>query len=258
MKKQHAGATLIEIILVIVIASAIIYLSIQQYLSFRRDADAAQVQSNVNAIFQAMTAFYRTNCYGTQYDTATSALIPGTLNPNNATPPAISQPINITNDLITPKFLTTPITQNPIVDELGSGTNGYVAQFNRPAIPADRMECTTTGCATSVSIGKIYTWKIQVAVQLHDTATAEQYLKILGGDCLSNFAGGVVTPCAAGSTGTFVVWERLPNYANIQAVSNYWVTMPTVSQFTQMYTTYPITTLTDGSSAGNQYFLCGN
>lgn len=257
MNRQQAGVALIEIILVIVVASGIVYFSIQQYLSFRRDADAAQVQSNVNAIFQAMTAYYRTNCYG-QYDTSTSSVITGTLNPTNATPPAVSQPINITNDLITPKFLTTDIIQNPIVNAAGAGTDGYVAQFNRPATPADRMQCTSSGCATSVPIGKIYTWKIQVAVQLNDAATADQYLKILGGDCLSNFAGGIVTPCTVGSTGTFVVWERLPGYANIQAVSNYWVTLPTVSQFTQMYRTYPLDTLMDGSNTDNQYYLCGN
>jgi hypothetical protein len=143
------------------------------------------------------------------------------------------------------------------------GAAGYIVQFNRKSPPDNRMQCiagSSGSCSSSVPIGQIYIWQIQVSVHLKNTATANQYLKLLGGDCLSSSAGSFVTQCPASGVGTgnFVVWNRLPALANTGAMSDYWLTMPTISQFKQMYTTYPITTLTDGAKTNAQYFTCGN
>jgi type II secretory pathway pseudopilin PulG len=257
--RQQAGMTILEVLLVIVIGSSIIYLSIQQYLSYRRDSDAAVVQANVNAIFQAMAGYFRANCYGTQYDNSpTPKLIPGVLNP--AVSPDAIVPVAIA-DLIAGGYLSqNAIIPNPIVNAGGAGTGGYVAQFNRQNPPSNRQICTSSNCETSQPIGQIYTWQIQVSAQLHNTATTTQFFKSLGGNCLSSSSGSSVAPCPTTGVGSgiFVVWTRLPGLANTQAKSDYWVTTPTVSQFTQMYTTYPITTLTDGSMTADQYYTCGN
>jgi len=256
MRKQHEGVSLLEVILVLAVGGSILYFSIQQYLSYRYDADVAQIQANVNAIFQAMTGFYRANCYGT-----TNA--PGVLNPNNSNPPNSNFHIDITNDLIGNGYLTTTLIPDPLVNATGSGTQGYIAQFNQSTAP--RQICTALNtttipstCTASVSIGNIVVWNAQVAVQLKDTAHTNTYLNLLTGDCLSSASGNIVTPCSASSTkGNYVVWQRFPSNANPQAQSDYWATIPTVSQFTQMYTTSSIQNLTNGTTT-NQYFLCGN
>ncbi|WP_148340170.1 type IV pilin protein [Aquicella siphonis] len=266
MKKFQSGATLLEVMLVIVIGAAILYMSIQQYLTYRRDADALQVQANVDTIFQAMSSYYRMNCYGTT--DGSYQMVAGTL--NQAISPPNPLPISISTDLIDNGFLTTPMPRNPIVKPTGAGTNGYVAQFNRFDPPQDRQTCmagtnATTplppNCTDPRGVGKIITWKAQVAVQLNNPTPTEAklYLNLLAGDCLSTMSGSTVVPCStSGNTGTFVVWEKLPSSGNAKFVSDYWVTMPTVSQFTQMYTTAPILNLTDGSSLPYQYYLCGN
>lgn len=274
MKRLQAGVTLLEVMLVLVIGAAILFMSVQQYLTYRHDADAYQVQSNVDTVFQAMSAYYRMSCYGTTDDSY--QMVPGTLNPAASAPPTVPtspMPISISTDLIDNGFLSTPMPLNPFVKTTGAGANafnGYVAQFN-PVTPAqNRLTCMAgtnatspvdPNCTSTQSVGQIITWKSQVAVQLNNPTPGEAkvYLNLLGGDCLSSLAGNIVTPCSSsGNTGTFVVWERLPSAMNAKFASDYWQTMPTVSQFTQMYTTAPIMNLTDGSSLPYQYYLCGN
>lgn len=266
MKKAHEGATLIEVILVIVIGAVILYMSIQQYLSYRRDADTAQVIANINTLFQAMTGFYKQECYGVAPN---GILTPGKLNPTNPTTPPSIYPINIVSDLTDTGYLTTNIPLNPLINPTGPGTKGYVTQFNQNTTTLDREICMTgTGatkgpydlnCATRRNVGEIVLWTAQVAVRLNNPAQATQYLNLFAGDCLSSASGTTVTPCASsGNTGNYVVWERLPSNANTKASSGVWPTMPSVSQFKQMYTTYPILGLTNGSLISNQYYYCGN
>lgn len=268
MKRQYEGVTLVEALLVVAIASGIIYLSVQQYQSYKHDGDIIQVNANVNTIFQAMTSYYRANCYG--QTNASQQMVAGSLNPLYTPPPSTSVPIDITALLKTPGYLTTAMPFNPLVDSTGPGANGYVAQFNKAT--TTRYECLTginaTGpsdpkCTKKTAVGTIVVWKAQVAILLKDTAQANQYVKLLDGDCLSDYAGGIVTPCSSsGNTGKYVVWERLPSSnSNTSSVSDYWETIPTVHQFTQMYTTDPILLLTpdpNGPATSNQYYLCGN
>lgn len=267
IKNPQSGATLLEIMLVLVVGSFILYLSIQQYLTYRRDSDVYQLQANVNTLFQGLTAYYQMNCGGTV--DATNTQVPGTLNPDYSPAPGANVPIDINNDLIANNLITSVIPLNPIVNTAGAGTtNGYVAQFNMTQPEPSRLICTAgtnaTGpndpnCTATTTVGSIVIWKAQVAVQLKNAATAKQYLNLLQGDCLSSLSGNIVTPCdTSGNTGTFVVWERLPSSANSKTVSDYWGSLPTVKQFSQMYNTYPVNDLTNGSQTTNQYFLCGN
>lgn len=271
MMKRYSGVTLLEVMLVLIIGASMIYFSLMQYQSYRHDADAAQVQANVNAIFQAMSGYYRQNCdqnpstYTAPAGTQVGHTNYGELNPLRT---GFTTPlgINIQTDLRDNGFLTTNFPlYNPLVNN-SAGTNGYLAQFNLGTPSTQRQICGTgpAACTTPMDIGAITTWIAQVAVQIYNPTNnanvALAYLKILGGDCLSTASGNLVTPCVAGSlgTGNFVVWSRLPSNANIGAKSDFWTIMPTVNQFKQMYTTYPILNLTNGSSTSNQNYLCGN
>lgn len=263
MKKQYEGVTLIEVLLVLAIGAAILVLSLRQYESFRADADVQQLEYNVNNIFSAMSQFYKANCYGTTNPSTippNPAIQGGKLNP--VISPTSPVAISINNDLIKNGFLSSLPPLSPIVDSsAGSGTNGYVTQFNEYTSP--RNVCTSTNCATSSSTGTIVIWKSQVAVSLKDTATAQQYLNLLNGDCLSSATGSTVTPCTPGSTGTgnYVVWERLPSFSASQSNSETWMLNPIVNQFTSLYNNYSnVYTLTSGGKIPvnqTQYFLCG-
>lgn len=263
MMKRYAGVTLLEVMLVLIIGASMIYFSLMQYQSYRHDADAVQVQANVNAVFQAMSGYYRQNCDRDPSSNVSGHTGYGTLNPlrTGFTSPLV---MNVQSDLRDTGFLTTKFPLNPLVNNSG-GSDGYLAQFNL-GTPTQRQICDTgpAACSSPINIGQITTWIAQVAVQINNPANdpnrALAYLKLLGGDCLSTASAGQVTPCVAGSVGTgnYVVWSRLPSNSNTGAQSDYWILMPTVNQFKQMYTTYPILNLTNGSATSNQYYLCGN
>lgn len=262
-KKSQLGVSLLEVMLVLAIGGAILFLSIQQYQSYRRDADMIQVQANVNAIFQAMGAYYRSQCYGTTDPTATiNPTTFGALNPEGGVSLSSSFPVNIQTALIDGGYLTSSaLPLSPLVNASGAGTRGYVAQFNPQTV--DRKVCQDTACtpANMATVGTIVIWKAQVAVQLQNPGEQKQYLNLLAGDCLSSSSGTTVTPCTSGGgSGNFVVWQRLPSAANTNVKSDYWVTIPTVNQFKQMYTTIPVTQLIDATGSGSytQYYLCGN
>lgn len=262
MRRQEAGISLLEMMLVLTICAGILMMGMQVYLTMRRDADIRQVQTNVDAIFQAMDNYYRINCYG--QSRANQTVIPGTLHP--ASSPATQFKINITTQLIQPGLLpASALVQTPLVDvNAPQTTQGYLAQFNKKTSP--RMVCTTGAgaansptCTGSTSAGTVTEWQAQVAVQLDATpaTTPGVFLTAMGGHCLSTRVGTTVTPCSAITTGSFVVWERTPSSSSKEGGSTYWQTIPTVKQFTQMYTTYPMNSLTSGAIT-NQNFLCGN
>lgn len=235
---KHAGVTLIEIILVIVIGAAIIILGMRQYQSFRIDADVQQLKYNVDMIFQAMADYYQANCKGGTLD-PTSPFFAGT-NP---------VPIDITT-LRNQAFLTANLLLSPIIESTGPG-GGYILQFNRVTPDPDRM-------IGSIPIGKIVLWKAQVAAQFTDDAKALRYRNLLAAECTSALTGNAVSPCTSGSAGNYVVWERLPSFAVPASGSGYGLSNARLKQFNQMYTTYPILYLTSGFKTSSQYYLCGS
>lgn len=257
VKKRERGISLVEMLLVLILGGAIIFLSMRQYQVFRQDADVQQLEANVDTLFQAMTQYYRANCYGTQNPTS-GILTPGTLNPMNATSPLPGpRPINIDTDLVARGYLpaNTPFPANPIVNDAGAGTSrfkGYVAQFN---------VMTSTRTTSGTTVGTVVIWKPQIAVLVRNTALAQQYLRQSGGDCLSTLNGNTVRTCIATSTGTYIVWERLPSYASTRGNSNLWQARARLNQFTQMYSVYPTPNLLtrSGQTPANQtqYYLCG-
>jgi type II secretory pathway pseudopilin PulG len=274
-KKTEVGITLIEIMLVLVIAASLLYMGMQQYYSYKRDADVYQVRANVNAIFHGAAKFYRAQCYGS-IDPNTRKLISGTglLNLSATPPPTNPYILNIATDLIATGYLPpNTIVLSPLVDS-SVGTDGYVVQFNEYTQPVNACQTGTgawgptpaMGCTTNARVGTLVIWKTQIAVQLQDATTAAQYLALLDGDCLSSLESSTtgttaVTPCANNPVpGNFVVWERLPSASNItlESISPTWISVPTAQRFTSMYQTADTTYLMSVSHSPEvQYFYCG-
>jgi prepilin-type N-terminal cleavage/methylation domain-containing protein len=262
MGNDQKGFTILEVMLVLVIAATIVYMSISQYQNYRRDADVIQLEANVNTIFQAMGQYYKVNCDGWWQS---NKMQYGALHPEKKPPSPFQVDIQELKDN---GFLADLPAFNPLVDEDSEiGTKGYVAQFNQGQ-PVKRKICTesqkgapdgpdSADCTRRADTGTIYVWRAQVAVELKNPDLAEQYLNILRGDCLSSAQDNVVAPCSDKTGGTYVVWERLPGHANTGVKSSSWLTIPTVSQFKQMYTTYPILNLTNKFKEPDQYYLCG-
>lgn len=258
MQKNQRGVSLVEALLVLIIGASILFFSLRQYEVFRRDADVQQVQANVDMLFLAMTQFYRANCYG-QVNPATGALTPGRLNPAHSSSPLPGPVhIDINADLVGGGYLSddVPFPISPLVDNSADPNDkfsGYVVQFNS-------AQSTRTMNGT---IGTVVIWKPQVAVKIKDPDLTSQYLYLLGGNCLSSASGNIVTPCptSGSTTGTDVVWERMPSLASSEANSTLWPLRAVLNQFTQMYTTHSTAYLLTrgGLTPANQtqYYLCG-
>ena len=58
---QQKGVTLIEVMLVLAIASLLILLGIRQYQSYKGDINIKQFNYDIDKIFKAMKEFYSTN-----------------------------------------------------------------------------------------------------------------------------------------------------------------------------------------------------
>lgn len=258
MRRRFAGVTLLEIMLVMVIASALLVMSIKQYEIYRRDADVSQALFNVNQVFYAAALYYQANCRQQWNPTTGPIAGTGALDPNNS--PSNPYPMPIST-LVSQGYLAVTLPQSRLINSLGTG-GGYIIQFNRTTPDPDRT--VSTSSSQTVKTGSIIIWRVQVAVELRKSATASQYKNILQADCLSTLSGSTVTPCASvgapPTTGTiYAVWERLPSFAAPQANSNLWITNATVKEFSQMYFTYPILYLTGvpSSQYPKQNYLCG-
>ncbi|MBA3661306.1 MAG: type II secretion system protein [Gammaproteobacteria bacterium] len=248
--KPQLGITLLEILLVMVIGASIIVLSLQQYLSYRRDADVFQLQANVDLLFQTLEKYFRANCATANF---------------NVKNPLVYVPVTL-ESLMNEGYLTLSNNRmqvNPLIDSESTG-QGYILQFNQINDTLGNLPVRTQPNGDAKSLGSITIWQAQVAVKLNNSQLIPQYKNILGADCTSNFVSGwgYVLPCtevAAGSTsGDYIVFTKLPSYPSSRANNNYWATTPTVKQFRQMYTTDPILNLLSGYQSGTQYYTCGS
>ena len=245
-----AGLTLLETLLVLAIMAAIVVFSLNQYTSYRRQADVATVQSNVDLLFSGMVAYFRANCR----------------NPSSPLYSAYNKQYVVVklSDLIASKYVNVANNIMPfsnLVDNSGED-QGYFLQFNqvqiKSALPQRTVELSSDN--SEVSIGSIIVWQIEVGARLRDTTNANATQFLLNADCLADAKGGFLESCvmASSTAKQYAVWNRLPSYASTaEAPSPFWVSMPVVRQFSQMYDTYPILDLTDGTQTPTQYYRCG-
>jgi hypothetical protein len=270
-KTPMSGVTLVEFMLVLAVASSIIMLAMKQYRMLKVDSDVNQVLVDVDQIFQAASYFYQANCKMQQDPVNGPIGGTGQLDPSyfpappaapTPTPPANPFPITVT-DLRSGGFLTSKVMLSSIINT-NSVNDGFMVQFNMNS--SDRT-FDTTPPVTTVKLGKIIVWRIQVAALLRDPSKALQYKNLFRADCLSTLdpSGTTVTPCSVIGAGVpsppiYVVWTRLPSYATPESNSNAWITNASMKEFNQLYETYPVSYLqgVPASSYPAQNYLCGS
>jgi hypothetical protein len=270
-KTPISGVTLVEAILVMAVASSIIMIAMKQARIYRNDNDINQVLHDVDEVFQGASYFYQANCK-MQADPVTGPIGgTGVLDPKyfpappatpTPTPPSNPYPVTIAQ-LKSGGFLTNKVAFSPIVNT-SAANDGFIVQFNQDI--SDRS-FSTSAPVTTIKLGKIIMWQIQVAVLLRNPAKALVYGKLLGADCLSTVdpSGTTVTPCSSAPPGlptppVYAVWSRLPSYATPASNSNQWISNADRQVFNQLYETYPVSVLQNvpASSYPQQNYLCGS
>lgn len=267
---RQSGITLLETMLVAVIASSIIMMSFQQYQSYKLDSDIMQVKYNVDQLFRAASYYYQANCRN-QWNASTGAPIAGSgaLDPlNNPTNPTVITPIQLLQQGYMRQAL--PLVPKLVYDDGSNTMAGYVVQYNLLTPQQARTVALSNG--GTANVGNVYVWRIQVAVYIKPNTfsfkgvpisskdAAIKYMSMLGGLCVSDLNGSFVTPCTSVTTvGDYVVFERLPSFASPETESGLYPTNAVNKQFNQQYTTYPILYLTGSTPAANapQNYLCG-
>lgn len=246
--KYQQGVTLVEVMLVFVVMTLIAISGFRLYDFYRHDVEMNQIRANVSQILQGMAYYYQANCSSSK-TADDNVKKPGTLDPSNNLQPWVP----ITMIQLQP-YLTAPIPVNPLL-----GPSPYVMQFNRLEPPPDRMIARGDGTTPPYKIGKIILWTAQVAVKLSSEDEAQQYKNLLAADCVSSYSDSYVFPCSSSSAGKgdYIVWERWPSFTGSENTPVTWQQMKVLQQFNQMYSTYPINYLTDGTIT-NQNYLCGS
>lgn len=270
-KRNISGVTLVEVMLVLAIASSITLLAIKQYNMLRVDSDVNTVLVDVDQVFQAASYFYQANCK--QQSDAVTGPIAGTgqLDPAyvpappaapTPTPPANPFPVTLAT-LTTDGYLKNRLSFTPIVNT-AAAEGGYIVQFNQ--VTSDRT-FDTSPPVTTVKLGQIIVWRVQVAVLLRDASKAAYYKNLLRADCLSTLSpsGTTVIPCSAAPPGVpagpvYAVWTRLPSFSTPESNTNMWITNASMKEFNQLYETYPVSYLQGlpASSYPAQNYLCGS
>ena len=250
MRRKQQGVTLLELMLALVIATAVFILGIRLFAEYSFRLHESQLEANVEQLFQAMTHYYQANCRR-QLDANSNAQSTGSLDPavigNQAT-----VPLNITTDLQQPGFLVNWRPLNPLVNDAASG-QGYSVQFNRamtggrdPAMSV--YACTGTGdppaCISNTGgvlldstqappsgylfnpyrPTRVVVWRQQVTVRLSSSLSAAEVTQIRND--LSAVSGG----------GNDLVWVRATTFVSPNATSDLWATNPYVKQFNRQYT----------------------
>ncbi len=259
MQGRTAGYTLVELMMVLVIAASLIMLGYKFYVSIRSDADVMQVQYNVDRIFSAASEYYQANCRQ-QVNPLPSGPAPtstATLDPDNS--PTSPFPVTV-SAMRTAGYLDAALPINRLIDA-STLNGGYVVQFNQ-APKNDRL-------INGNKMGNIYVWTIQVAVAVRAPRgmSPMAIVRLLGADCAGNpgATAGTVNSCNSGipaTTGStvYAVWERLPSYADPNAETHTWMGNAEVKSFNQLYTNSNIGGGLPGPSgvqANYQNYLCG-
>lgn len=219
--KWHAGITLIEVMLVMVIASTLILMGIRMYTQYQRDAEIIEMKYNIDALFQAMSKYYYANCNTSQF-----------LDTSNGS-------IAVTMDTLKDGgYLTADIRA---VSELLNTNNAapYMMQFN---------PSTQRYLYDGNNMGNVAVWSMQITVDTTrkgnwGTDSGRAALSsMMGADCMSgkmtlDGSGMQINyPCRAATIPSVPnpkpSWERMMSNVGVNALStSYWMTMPTVRMF---------------------------
>ena len=260
------GVTLMEILLVIAIAAFLVIIGVRQYAIFSRDNAVKQLQYTVSLLFQGAKNYYQANCR-CPFDIPSNAYVcsgsTGTLDPSYTPASPSPFPVVKTTNLLS-TFIQWPPPFNRLIDST-VGQNGFIVQFNlQGTTPGNRIQPfatyfnwegtmpTSLVFPSTVVIGKIYHWSVEVGVKLNNSANSA----VLGADCSTSLDGsGNLYPCVPNHPGNYVAWERTPSFSPMQSTA-WWLIMPRIRQFNQLYTNDDMYGASNSSWTGNNY-LCG-
>jgi prepilin-type N-terminal cleavage/methylation domain-containing protein len=289
--RRQKGVTLLEIMLVLAISSAILVLGMRMYVQFENRGYVEQAKYNIDTLFQAMTEYYHAQC-------ASGTLFAAPTN----------KPYVITLAQLAPYLPNNWESKNPI-------TQGYALQFNPTVssapvyvnacvVTTKGTPCVSQSTALSTSQANIVIWNEQVALQAIASMPQAQinaYQSLLAADCVSTVSGGVVQLCPARAAlitsaqnqvatdkatlalpsctaacqtsttaqlttdqatltsnlaGGYLVWQRLPSATGSKVQSDLWLLQPLLQEFTLQYTHDQMLELNNGYGTPQNY-LCG-
>lgn len=292
MLKRMSGLTLLEVILVMVIASSLLLLGIKQYENFKMQSSFLDVRKNVDVLFQALGQYYQANCrsLSDQAVAYTKGSTPTTLQGDLAPGGVIKDykvsnqlvTINIQNKLIEKHFLTENwLTPAPLVDE-SEGEGGYIASFLFLLTTKQEYACwnfTNTAGKVSCNTALYYPndpdvgpqtirdnqvayWLVQVAVKIADDPSGIKTLAFVG-PAGASCASGVPDACDGSKKPQYLIWQRLPTKAASRVNSDLWVSQQQEAVFNQQYThdvMYEMATpnYAPSDSTLDTNYLCGN
>lgn len=247
--KQHTGFTIIEILLVLALATMLLVMGIRQYFSYRLDADVALINYNVDTLFSAMSSYFQANCGGTT----------GTLSPLHTPVAASPFLLDIQTDLIAGGYLRPRdiVPVSLVVGTPGVGTvlNGYHVRFvrydvDRPASPDQ------SGNVVTQPVGRIILWVPEIMVELRNSARAQPIrMMTRATDCIT---ADWSERGACGGAHPALFFSHQVSYANhADASSNYWTMMPGLGQLRDQEGTYDAGTVVSTGTQNNQFYYCG-
>lgn len=259
LQKQQ-GVTLLEIMLVLVIAVLMVTLSLRFYKSYRIDQDIAEMKTHVDMLFLALTDFKRANCIEHR-DGDGLLLKPGLLDPRRNPPPANPYVFfDIEAELHAPGYLNRwPFVPNRLIDNDAGENRGYYVQlYMKQESSYLRGAGPDSG---GVLTGTNIFWKGVVAVKMPSAAEVRAYERVLGATCGADMDPDTqaVRDCGTPSYITnkeYLVWERLLSLRT-EGTSVLTPSLPYITLFNRMYDTYPILDLTSQAKSTEQYYLCG-
>jgi type II secretory pathway pseudopilin PulG len=281
---QQQGATLLEVLLGMAIAGAILVLGIRLTQSLQNTQQLEQLRYNIDQLFQAASNYYKANCASGDFSPTPPDVLspyPRSTSTGISYPPALTSyfRIPVVGKLIGDGYLTNWSPANPMVDNTG-GESGYIVQLNPivlNTISANACEvvrkgirCVKTTPTSTIPTNQatIVTWTIQVAVKVKPASKARAYAAVLGADCVSGESVGsvptTVDACpSANPAANYLVWKRTPSATTLKNASVLNATLPQLQQFNLQYThdvNYELNSgysTTTSPSQAPVYYLCG-
>lgn len=260
------GMSLLEVMLVLAIASSIMLAGLRIYQSFDRDSGYLILRSNVDLLFQAMKTYYQDQC-NLYFSPDSSIRASGalTFNSNN---PAAPVPFDVNT---TKNYLSSPWPRGSSVLANKVISSTYFAQFNPSTVNTKQAYvCSSFAspqCSAPAPIpgSNVVLWQSQVAVKMKDPTMTTYYLAVAGADCAVNSLSGKLpvdcsTGVSMGNSATYMVWQRMPSFSSPTIKSSLWISNPVTKLFKLQYTHDPMYELYNSSAEPSEvykYYYCG-
>ncbi|MES2218926.1 MAG: hypothetical protein V4501_11010 [Pseudomonadota bacterium] len=192
---KQLGVTLLELLLVFAVASAVTLMGFKFYNNYQTQLLISEVGQQVGFLFDGLRLFYYANCMrgGLLGQTSTTPIVVLSGGGNTILLPYLIQPVQ---------------TQNRLLKYTDSNTYyGYIAQFNLHTTARIPPNTTYQGNGATM-VGVSVNWSSEVSIEPANTTILNTLQSSLGAECSSNYvnASKGVTDCATYTTGTPAVY----------------------------------------------------